>query len=386
MGALALWTLAFAPLPAIGGTGGVSVPDSSATDRAAAEKPISAGELSELNARYAQALTTELGLLTAIDELDTKLDDSQRRIQALAARRAEATDDMRAAEDERAAAETDLVHLRKVARARLRAIVRLRRTAGLRFAISARDHADSVIKQRVLAKLLDGDRERMKVYRRRVAALSIVTDKRNAALANLMALDADLHGEKAALERERHDLAALIKQIHRDPGYHRRANRGFDAANTAMAARIAALEQWQARRYEFALTRKRLMIPVNFSLVEVPFGPRRDETFGTTTFHRGIDIRPKYPDKTNWVRAVFWARVAFVGRLPGYGRTVILDHGQGWHSIYAHLDEVLIAQGDVLRSRQRLGTVGSSGSLKGRYLYLEIRENGEPRDPALWFN
>ncbi len=364
---------------------GVVVPDRSATDGPALDKELDDAARKDLNSRYAKVLATELGLLKSIDKLDAKLEDSERRLLALGARRAGAMDSLRDAEDDRAGAEKALQHMRGAVRARLRAIARLRRTAGLRFAISSKDHRDGVIKQRVLVKLLAGDRERLRVYRARLAELAAITDRRNAALANVEALDADLHAEKAKLERERHDLQALIRQARTDPLYGERVRRDFNAANKAMAERIATFKQWQERRYTFGLTRKRLLRPVNYSDIEVPFGPVRDPTFGTTTMHRGVDIRPMWPERNNPVRAVFWARVAFVGRIPGYGRTVILDHGKGWHSIYGHLKDVLVKVGDVVRSRARLGMVGSSGSLKGPYLYFEIRENGEPRNPNEWF-
>ena len=147
--------------------------------------------------------------------------------------------------------------------------------------------------------------------------------------------------------------------------------------------KIGTLKQWQERRYTFDRTRGRLLRPVNMSNIEVPFGPSRHPRFGTVTLHRGVDIRPHNTIGAA-VRSVFWGRVAFVGWQTGYGHTVILDHGKGWHSIYAHLDNVVVAEGDVVRSRARLATVGSSGSLKGRYLYFEIRENGQPRDPMEW--
>ena len=120
------------------------------------------------------------------------------------------------------------------------------------------------------------------------------------------------------------------------------------------------------------------------SQIEVPFGTRRHPRFGTTTFHRGIDLRPRNPVSAA-VRAVFWGRVAFVGWQTGYGNTIIIDHGKGWHSVYAHVAKTRVAVGDVVASRARLADVGASASLKGRYLYFEIREGGVPQDPMEWF-
>lgn len=361
------------------------LPSRSATNLAVPIKRLSADEKKQLNARYAQVLATELGLLQALDELDQQSDETERRIAAIGARRADATDMLRDAERQRARAEARIAAMRRAVRARLRAIVRLRRSPGLRFALSSRDHANAVITDRVLSQLLDGDRERLRRYRERLTEVAAITDRRNAALANLDRLDAELHLQKAALEQKRHDKRALIVQIAGDPVYNERIRRDLDAANRAMMQRITTLKQWQDRRYSFDLTRGRLLRPVNFSTIEEGFGTSRHPKFGTITRHRGVDIRPNYPERINYVRAVFWGRVAFIGRLPGYGDTVILDHGKGWHSVYAHVRDIRVKAGEVVRSRTRLADVGGSGSLKGPYLYFEIRENGQPRDPSLWF-
>lgn len=363
----------------------ISLPDRSATNVGAAGAKLDEAERKQLNARYARVLATELGLLEALDKLDQEAEETERRIAAIGARRASATDQLRDAERQRSKAEKRIANMRKAVRARLRAIVRLRRTAGLRFALSSADHADAVITDRVLGRLLKGDRERLRVYRERLTEVAAVTDRRNAALANLDRLDAELHLQKADLERKRHDKQSLIVQIGVDPVYNERIRRDLDAANRAMVERIGTFKQWQERRYTFDLTRGRLLRPVNFSVIERGFGPHRNPKFGTVTQHRGVDIRPKYPERINYVRAVFWGRVAFVGRIAGYGTTIIVDHGKGWHSVYGHVVSARVKAGEVVRSRARLADVGGSGSLKGPYLYFEIRENGEPRDPALWF-
>jgi murein hydrolase activator len=374
---------AVAAPPPIAKTG--PMPERSATNFVGKAQQLGAEEKKQLNARYARVLATQLGLLQALDGLDKNVEETERRIAAIAARRAEATDRLRDAERQRAQAEKRIAHMRRAVKARLRAIVRLRRTAGLRFALSSREHADAVITDRVLRRLLKGDRERLRVYRERLTEVATITDRRNAALSNLDHLDAELHEQKAGQERQRYDKQALIIQINADPVYNERIRRDLDAANRALAERIATFKQWQERRYTFGLTRGRLLRPVNFSLIERPFGPLRNAKFGTTTYHRGVDIRPKYAAKVNYVRAVFWGRVAFVGRLLGYGNTIILDHGKGWHSVYSHIVNVRVKVGEVVRSRARVADVGGSGSLKGPYLYFEIRENGQPRNPALWF-
>lgn len=85
------------------------------------------------------------------------------------------------------------------------------------------------------------------------------------------------------------------------------------------------------------------------------------------------------------VRAVAPGRVAFSDWLKGYGLLVIVDHGDGWMSLYAFNDALLKDVGDWVRAGDPLATVGSSGGQGRPALYFELRRSGQPQDPKPWF-
>lgn len=84
------------------------------------------------------------------------------------------------------------------------------------------------------------------------------------------------------------------------------------------------------------------------------------------------------------VRAVAPGRVAFADWLKGYGLLAIVDHGDGWMSLYAFNDALLRDVGDWVRAGDPLASVGSSGGQGRPALYFEIRRNGQPQDPKPW--
>lgn len=84
------------------------------------------------------------------------------------------------------------------------------------------------------------------------------------------------------------------------------------------------------------------------------------------------------------VRAVAPGRVAFSDWLKGYGLLVIIDHGDGWMSLYAFNDALLKDVGDWVRAGDPLATVGSSGGQGRPALYFELRRGGQPQDPKAW--
>lgn len=116
--------------------------------------------------------------------------------------------------------------------------------------------------------------------------------------------------------------------------------------------------------------------PVNGNVTS-PFGLRRDGL--TFDVHRGIDIA--VPAGTV-VRAMAPGRVAFAGTMGGYGRVVMVDHGGGVRTVYAHLSEVRVTRGEELRGRAAIGLSGASGRTSGPHLHFEIQRRGTAEDPV----
>jgi murein hydrolase activator len=111
------------------------------------------------------------------------------------------------------------------------------------------------------------------------------------------------------------------------------------------------------------------------------FGTRQHPRFHTKVPHPGLDIDA--PDGAD-IRSVFDGVVVFASWMRGYGLTAIVDHGQGLLSIYAHASVLLVEPGTPIARGESLGKVGDSGSLRGPFLYLELREQGSPVDPLHW--
>ena len=84
------------------------------------------------------------------------------------------------------------------------------------------------------------------------------------------------------------------------------------------------------------------------------------------------------------VHAISHGRIAYSDWLRGYGLIVIIDHGDGYMSLYAHNQALLKEVGDWVENNEIIATVGSSGGLKHAGLYFEIRHNGKPDNPSRW--
>ncbi len=111
------------------------------------------------------------------------------------------------------------------------------------------------------------------------------------------------------------------------------------------------------------------------------FGPRIHPIYGTPDFHTGIDFG--VPVGTE-VHAAAAGKVTFAGRQGGYGLLVVIDHGNGLSTYYAHLSEILVEVGQFVEQGQVIALSGNTGLSTGPHLHFEIRLHGKPVDPLAW--
>jgi murein DD-endopeptidase MepM/ murein hydrolase activator NlpD len=109
-----------------------------------------------------------------------------------------------------------------------------------------------------------------------------------------------------------------------------------------------------------------------------PFGMRTDPVTGRYQLHSGIDIGAGYGVP---IQASADGIVLYAGWYGGYGNAIILDHGSGLSTLYAHCSAMYVSQGQNIQRGQVIGAVGATGWATGPHLHFEIRVNGVPVDP-----
>jgi murein DD-endopeptidase MepM/ murein hydrolase activator NlpD len=110
-----------------------------------------------------------------------------------------------------------------------------------------------------------------------------------------------------------------------------------------------------------------------------PFGHRPDPIDGSDDFHTGLDLGAPAGAP---VHAAGGGRVVRAESVSGYGNLVIIDHGGGLETRYAHLAGFSVQKGDVVRPGEIVGQVGATGRVTGPHLHFEVRRDGQALDPA----
>lgn len=120
--------------------------------------------------------------------------------------------------------------------------------------------------------------------------------------------------------------------------------------------------------------------PVDGSVISF-FGRQKHPTFNTYVQRRGIEIKAV---EGSAIHAVMPGAVVYADWLKGYGLVIILDHANGFFSLYAHASKILVTVGAQVRVGQAIGETGDTGMTGENTLYFELRNGAEPLDPLQW--
>jgi murein DD-endopeptidase MepM/ murein hydrolase activator NlpD len=122
----------------------------------------------------------------------------------------------------------------------------------------------------------------------------------------------------------------------------------------------------------------RLMWPLRGPITS-GFGWRTHPIFGTHEFHTGIDIAGRTGTP---IVAAYSGKVLFAGWKSGYGQVVVVYHGHGFETSYAHLSAASVKPGEAVEQGQEVGRTGSTGWSTGPHLFFEVYQDGIPRNPT----
>lgn len=208
----------------------------------------------------------------------------------------------------------------------------------------------------------------------------------------------DKQREEATLARKMKKRKVLLADIRRDKNNFRKEISRKTQSAKDMEQLIARLIEADRARKErekdlardrkgpsnespsaSPLSRGRLLWPVAQGKIAARFGNQQHPTLHTVTQNTGIDIA--VPAGTE-VRAAADGEVGVISWLPSYGNLVILNHANGVRTVYAHLSEISVSEGDKIKEGEHIGKSGES--VAGSLLHFEVYKDREKQDPEHW--
>lgn len=340
----------------------------------------------------------QASVLEALDGIEADLGRKTRRLKTLDSLLQRQQRELDEAAKKAAAAAAALGQGRKALAGRVRALYRWRR-AGTPFVLLNGDFSapELMRRKRRLETVLDRDRELVRNLSRDVRRsrdLREDVEARRRKLSgerdSVAALRADLEEERT---RNRRTLAILLEELQQAcirleriitaAGKKAGKRTGSAAAPdpTAAGCRPAGRVVVSAPPGRAAAGRM-VEIPVTGRVVS-GFGVHKHPELDVDVHRPGIDIAAPAGSE---VRAMDRGRVIFSDRFRGYGKTLILNHGKGYHTVYGRLSELDKVVEDRVERGERIAWVGDRGSSGESRLYFEVREDGKPVDPVPRFD
>ena len=381
-----------------------SAPDSAATvrEQAQADGEIEAQrreldalkeELDQRRAKSQELKGKEKNLLGQLRETEKNLQLTMRYLNALQKRERALQGDLGDATSELARTAVQLESERRRLAWRLREIYKRGSAWELEQVLSSRSFGELVSRTYYLARIAKDDRSRMLLTQARRVEVQDTKTRLEARKREIDRLQAETDRERRSLASLTGERRRLLQRIRSDAKSNEQAAAELERARKRVLSLIETLEKRRLARErgapstdvpllgDFGKSRGRLPWPASGRLAR-GFGQQTNPRFGTTTFNSGIDIAATFGAA---ITAVSRGRVEYVNWLEGYGKCVILNHGGGYYTLYAHASEISAQVGKEVASGETIGRVGDTGSTSGTVLHFEIRRGKEALNPLEWF-
>lgn len=282
---------------------------------------------------------------------------------------------------------TRLRDRRKSILARLRVQYMEGRFGHLKGLMEAASYSDLERRFQYLSTVSRREFDLMDGYRLDVERLQQVERQRVEAREQMLVFKRDIEKKMEEIRGIKKQKQVLLARLTEEKEFYDRAVAELERSAARVDTLLRALEQ---KRKAAALRPKgslglhqfkgTLQWPAEGEVVTF-FGRQKHPTFDTYVQRKGIEIRA---NEGSAIKAVSTGTVAYADWLKGYGLLLILDHADGFFSLYAHASKLLVKVGDHVQTGQVIGETGDTGMTGEGTLYFELRDGAEPVDPLIW--
>lgn len=286
---------------------------------------------------------------------------------------------------------------------RLSSLYKAGEIGALRMFFSAESFPQLAENIRYMRSILDNDKRIFVEYNQKIDQLKILKADLERDALKKEHIKRGIEQKKHEIEQEQNKKTAYLGKVRQDRKSYEASLKELQANASRLQTMISRLDALSRRklssRHEkpgtklrplaelppvpdrgFASQKGRLNLPVKGEILE-SYGKHKHPDFNSFTFSKGLSVAASSGTE---IKAIYEGTVIFADYFKGFGNMIIVDHGGGYFSLYAHASRLAKKVGAEVARHETIGTVGDIDSSKGSMLYFEIRYQGKPVDPAGW--
>lgn len=322
--------------------------------------------------------------------IQIELDTATAELKQIQAERIQLDQDITKTEAELKAAQDRLQSREKVFYKRVRDIYINGRLSYLDVVVGSKDFSDFANRMEMLKRILQSDMDLINTIKAEREEIASKKAKLEEDRAKVLELEKVAQEKQNLINQKKAERQAVLERAMNDRDT---AERAYNELMASSASITAMLQQRAAERAAAAAAAAsqggggggatwvqgtgQLAAPV-VAPITSDFGWRIHPIYGTRRLHAGTDFGV---DEGTPVHAADGGVVVEAGWISGYGYTVIIDHGNGMSTLYAHNSDVAVSPGQTVSKGQVVSYSGNTGGSTGPHLHFEVRINGEPTDP-----
>jgi murein hydrolase activator len=330
----------------------------------------------------------EASVITLLDQIDLTLNQSRKQAETLnrdiGMLKQKIDETLSASEDLSIRIKTGEEQAAK----RVTALYKLNSIGRSQFLMSADSLQDWAGRKQALQRILSADERLLTRLSEDKRSQEVLYEKQKSQYADKQALEKNYADQIQSIEMEKRKRLKLLAELRTKKALEIRAIEALKQAADQLNATIEALNQENTAPVspptlvgeDFISSKGLLRLPVKGKIVSA-FGKTVSSLLNMETIRTGIDIQA---DRGEPVRSVYSGRILYSEWYKGYGNLMIIDHGDHYYTVYAHLEERLKPKGEKVETGETIGTAGDTGSVAGTGLYFEVRHRGKPMDPLEW--
>jgi septal ring factor EnvC (AmiA/AmiB activator) len=347
-------------------------------------------QLEQSNAQIRSFARTESAIVNELNDCDQALNNTRNQVAAMEKQLAQLETQITEQRQTLQRLQQQITANESLAARRVVALYKLGWLGHLSVLASAESSMDFFNRKSMLERILAFDGRLLLMLASEKQSQAHLLDEMNADLAAKQAAEARLKDNLVRMTLENERRTHLLSLIQSQKALKMAALESLEQSAKALDQTFLSLgspkpasdSKQPPLAAPFSSLKGLLNSPVKGKIVSL-FGSHKSNGRNVVNFHSGITIQA---DRGEPIRSVGEGTTLYADWFRGYGNLIIIDHGDHYYTLYAHLEELFKPKGSRVESEEVIATVGDTGSMSGPGLHFEVRHHGKPLDPMEWLD